>query len=555
MNKKIAVILITCMLIAIATVFSYKYLSVENKEGQSEKQDTSDTIDPSKLVQKIFDVAQLGQTPYVPFENGATLDDVIEQLGEPESVTSTSVGDYADFPSKQISVGMENGQLFDIRSYHHELANIRLNDIKQFAGEPDQITYYQDSQTNQIILTYEVNTAYHLKWIVDRPTEENQNPTVHHTSLLTTTAVKSQELAKIISNMTLDEKIGQMIFAGISGPTLSPADYKLLEQHKVGGLIFFKKDLTSSNQILQLLNDIKSINSKNDFPLFLGIDEEGGRISRLPNEFISLPSSQVIGKSNVSFAYEIGTILGKELSNFGFNLNFAPVLDVNSNPNNPVIGDRSFGNNPELVSSYGIETMKGMQSQNVIPVVKHFPGHGDTSVDSHLDLPIVNKSKEQLDALELIPFKEAIKYGTDVVMIAHILLPEIDPQYPASMSAEIITNILRSEMGYDGVVITDDMTMKAVTNNYSLSYAAVQSIKAGSDIVLIAHHYDDVSSTINALKQAVQKGEITENRIDESVKRILLLKETYKLDNSKIDTINVHEINSTIQKMLEKYNS
>ena len=211
--------------------------------------------------------------------------------------------------------------------------------------------------------------------------------------------------------MSLEEKIGQMVLAGISGTTLDMDTKKLINQFHVGGIIFYKNNFETPTQAVQFMNQIKAENSSN-LPLFLGVDQEGGRVTRLPGELANFPPNKQIGEvNNPEFSYKVGTLLGYELKKFGLNLNFAPVLDINSNPNNPVIGDRSFGNNPEIVSKLGIQTMKGIQSQNVIPTIKHFPGHGDTSVDSHLELPTVNKNLKELMELELIPVERAIDQG------------------------------------------------------------------------------------------------------------------------------------------------
>lgn len=234
-------------------------------------------------------------------------------------------------------------------------------------------------------------------------------------------------------------------------------------------------------------------------------------------------------------------------------MNFAPVLDVNSNPNNPVIGDRSFSADPNVVSSLGIQTMKGITEQHVIPVVKHFPGHGDTSVDSHLELPKVNKTVKQLEQLELIPFKKAIEADTDAIMVAHILLPQLDKTYPASMSAPIITDLLRKQMGYNGLVMTDDMTMKAITNHYGIAQAAVQSVKAGSDVVLIAHDPANTIAVIDALKAAVESNKISEQQIDQSVMRIIELKEKYKLDDEPTQSVNVKQLNDELHEVLNNH--
>jgi beta-N-acetylhexosaminidase len=362
-------------------------------------------------------------------------------------------------------------------------------------------------------------------------------------------------VAEMLAEMNLEEKIGQMMFAGISGTAMSDSTNRLINNYHVGGLIFYKNNIASTAQIVTLQNEVREANAGNKLPLLLGVDQEGGRISRLPNEVKNLPTSLAIGNvNNPAYSYEVGTLLGKEVKAFGFNLNFAPVLDVNSNPNNPIIGDRSFGNNPEIVSRLGIETMKGMMAEDVIPVVKHFPGHGDTSVDSHLELPTVNKSLAELEELELIPFQAAVENGVDVIMAAHILLPKIDPDYPTSMSKVVLTDTLRKQLGFNGVIITDDMTMGAIAENYSIDQAAVQSVKAGSDMILVAHGESNIEATIAALKVAVENGEIKEERINESVAKVIRLKQKYNLEDSRIHSVNVEGLNQGISEVLNQYN-
>lgn len=553
-------ILIFLAIIAVLTltlmIKDTNVLNIPSNKGNKENNQLteSNTTSPNQLIEAIISDAEKGRIPDFPFIAGETsFKEVINELGEPQSLNHTVSGNYANFQQYDLSIGYELSNVFDIRSNDPILKEIHLEDLKEFAGEPNQIKYYKDETTDQIILTYHVNSSYQLKWIFSKPSEQEPNPTVHHISVVTQA---HEQLTQTISEMSLDEKIGQMIFAGISGTIMDQQTDTLISQDKIGGIIFFNRNLNSPSQIVKLLNDIKEVNSNNNFPLFFGIDEEGGQISRLQSAFITLPSNQVIGQvNNVSFAHELGTILGKELSTFGFNLDFAPVLDVNSNPNNPVIGNRSYGNNKELVAKLGVETMKGIQSENVISVIKHFPGHGDTSVDSHYELPLVDKSKEALHQLELIPFNKAIAEGADVVMIAHILLPQIDPSSPASMSKTIIDGLLRDELSFDGVVITDDLTMEAITDNYSIMRASVESIKAGSDIILVAHDYQNIASSIQAIKNAINNGELSEQRINDSVRRILLLKEKYKLTNSQINDVNVDEINELINQLQKKYNS
>lgn len=358
----------------------------------------------------------------------------------------------------------------------------------------------------------------------------------------------------MINNMTIEEKIGQMVIVGVEGDAISSNIQRMIQEYHVGGFIFMGKSVKNTTQLLKLVNDIKTTNSDNETPLFLSIDQEGGRVDRLPDEFKEYPTNEEIGKiNNKELSYNIGRAMAYEISSFGFNMDFAPVLDINSNPKNTVIGDRAFGTSSQIVSSLGVETMKGLRDSNVISVVKHFPGHGDTAVDSHVGLPKVNKDLRSLNSSELIPFREAIKNNVDGIMIAHILLPKIDSKYPATLSKVVISDILRGHMGFKGVVITDDMTMGAITKNYRVGDAAVQSINAGSDIILIAHDYSKGIDVINSIVSAVNNGNIKMDRIDESLYRILKLKEKYKLEDRRIDTVNVKTINSLIDKTLGEY--
>ncbi|KIL51593.1 beta-L-N-acetylhexosaminidase [Jeotgalibacillus alimentarius] len=371
-------------------------------------------------------------------------------------------------------------------------------------------------------------------------------------------ALNSQEAAVIediaaIDQMSLDEKIGQMIFSGVNGTQMTDETTGVIKQYHVGGIILFGNNVDNTAQTVSFLNGMKEANADNPYPLLLGVDEEGGSVTRMPDEIRSLPASLSIGRINdPELSYKVGTILGQQMKALGFNLTFAPVLDVNSNPNNPVIGNRSFGSNPDIVSQLGIHTMKGIEDEGVISVIKHFPGHGDTSEDSHLSLPLVDKSYDELASLELIPFKTAISENADVTMVAHILLPEIDSEYPASMSKAVITDILREDLNFNGVVITDDLTMGAITNNYSVEEAAVQTVKAGGDLLLVAHNPELIPTVVNRLKAAVENGEITEERINESVERIIELKSAYGLSNEPIEMIDVEPINDAVESVRER---
>ena len=358
-----------------------------------------------------------------------------------------------------------------------------------------------------------------------------------------------------IESMTLDEKIGQIITVGIDGYTINDKTKELIVDKKVGGIILFKDNINDSNQLLQLINNIKNINSKNKIPLFISIDEEGGRVSRLPKEIKKLPSNEVIGNINdKELAYDIGKTIGYSLKSFGFNMDFTPVLDINSNSKNTVIGDRSFSSNKNIVANLGVSEINGFKSRNIISVAKHFPGHGDTDIDSHYKLPIINKTLDELKEVEFVPFKNAIEENVPSIMVSHILLPEIDDINPASMSKTIITDILRKNLKFDGLIVTDDMTMGAITNNFDISEACIKSINAGADLLLICHGYETEVDVINNIKDAVDKGIISIDRINESVYRILSLKYSYKINNEKIENIDVDIINSKIEDILNRLN-
>lgn len=364
-----------------------------------------------------------------------------------------------------------------------------------------------------------------------------------------------EEVDKIkdkVESMSLEEKIGQLFIVGFEGEEINDEIVDLVKNQKVGGLIYFSRNIVDSNQIINLNNEIKAI--EKDIPLFISVDEEGGVVSRVPEEFVKLPSSGYIGQFNdENLSYNVGKIIAKELNSLGFNMDFAPVLDIDSNPNNTVIGERAFGNNSEIVSRLGIKTMEGIKDGKIIPVVKHFPGHGDTDVDSHYGLPIVKKTLEELENLEFIPFKNAIDNGADVVMISSIILESIDNEYPATMSKKVTTDILRNSLGFDGVIATDDMTMGAIVDNYNLADAVIMSINAGSDLVLVCHGYDDIINSIVAVKDAVNSKIISEERIDESVYRILKLKDKYNVNNKIIgNDIDIEGINSEIKSLFNQ---
>ena len=364
---------------------------------------------------------------------------------------------------------------------------------------------------------------------------------------------EKREIENQINSMTLEEKIGQLVISGFKGETISKELKELIEEYHIGGVILFSANIKDSNQLIELTNSIKDINSTTSrVPIFISVDQEGGRVSRLPKDIEKFPSAARMGVfGDENYSYKVGNTLAQVIKSFGFNLDFAPVLDVASNPGNKVIGDRAFGDNGDLVCRMGLQFMNGLKDSNVISVVKHFPGHGDTKEDSHYELPYLNHEKERLDAIEFVPFEKAIESGADGIMVSHIVLKKIDDKNPATMSKTVVTGILRKELSYDGVVFTDDMNMGAIAKNYLLRDAVISTIDAGVDVIVSSKGVEDTKLIIEIIKDALKKGDISEERINESLNRILKLKYKYDLEDKKLPHINPDRINSFINENIK----
>ena len=358
-------------------------------------------------------------------------------------------------------------------------------------------------------------------------------------------------LAEQLAAMTVEEKVGQLLIGGFEGTEIGDQATRLVQEYQVGGLILYGRNIAGAGQLVTLTNGLKALNG-DGIPLFLSIDQEGGGVDRMPPEVRRTPGAYCVGQTgSVPAAQSYGDVLAAECAAFGLNLDFAPVLDVWSNPGNTVIGQRAFSADARTVAGLGPAAARRMMDQGIIPAVKHFPGHGDTAVDSHVGLPVVDKSPEELEETELIPFRAAFQSaGTDgqvpAVMVAHILLTQLDPERPASLSPAVVTGLLREELGFAGAVLTDDLTMGAVTQSYGLGEAAVLAVEAGCDILLVCHGQDSVPAVRTALLEAVASGRITAERLDESVYRILRLKTEYALTNEPVSPPDLEALNAQI---------
>ncbi|CAH1214570.1 Beta-hexosaminidase [Paenibacillus plantiphilus] len=355
-------------------------------------------------------------------------------------------------------------------------------------------------------------------------------------------AIQSHNWDKLLPYMTIKEKVGQMLmpdirmWAGKPSYSINAGVSSMLYDQQPGGLILFNKNIVDVEQLTTFNHQLQQ--QSGDIPLFLSMDQEGGVVNRIPGG-TNLPGNMALGATGQpELALHAGKITGTELRALGVNLNFAPVLDINVNPDNPIIGIRSFGSDPELVTNFGMKFMQGLQQSGVIPAVKHFPGHGDTTVDSHLGLPVVTHDRQRLEEIELKPFRAAIRSGADMVMSAHIAYTALDDTkmkskkdgsdvpLPATLSRKVMTGLLREELGFQGVIVSDAFTMDGIAAHFGEEEAVKLAVQAGVDIILMPK---EIAGAHQAIVQAVNKGEITVEQIDASVKRILSLKQKYDL--------------------------
>jgi beta-N-acetylhexosaminidase len=334
-----------------------------------------------------------------------------------------------------------------------------------------------------------------------------------------------------ISKLTTEEKIGQLMMFGIDGTTITDHAIELIKKYKVGNIILFARNAESPKQLYELNQSLQKLAlAELNIPLFISIDQEGGMVTRIFHGATFFPGAMTISATNdVNNSYQVGDLMGKELQVLGINMNLAPVLDVNNNPKNPVIGVRSYGDDPDRVADYGIQFMKGLQ-HHVIATGKHFPGHGDTSLDSHLALPKVDYDKTRLESVELVPFKKAIKEGIKALMSSHIDFPAFtEGGLPTTLSKKCLTGLLREELHFEGLIVTDGMEMKAVQDNYGTVEASLMAIHAGANLVCICHSEPLQKEAIERIKTAVHTNELSENDLNERVLRVLKFKEDIRM--------------------------
>lgn len=330
-----------------------------------------------------------------------------------------------------------------------------------------------------------------------------------------------EKVDKIVASMSKTEKIGQMVMIGIQGTKVDDDSLYMLNQYHMGGVILFDRNMESPEQVKQLTSDLQA-QSNEKVPLFIGIDEEGGDVVRMAEKLTPPPSQKEIGATgDIEQAKTWAIKTAKSLKDMGINVNFAPVADVGSNDK------RSYSTDTNTVIDFVRAATKGYQQENIIYSLKHFPGIGKGKVDSHIDSSSIDVAKEILMTEDILPFKTIIDESDPndyFILVSHLKYPALDEEYPASLSSKIMTDLLRNKLGYKGIIITDDMEMGAVANHNDFRSIGVNAVKAGADIVLVCHEYEHQQEIYLGLLDAVNSGEISQERIDESVKRIIKVK-------------------------------
>ena len=336
----------------------------------------------------------------------------------------------------------------------------------------------------------------------------------------------------------MEENIRPTLIIGMHTNYITDRIKNMIQKYKIGGIILYRKNFKSYDSMVKLINELKELNKNNKIPMFIAIDQEGVRVNRMPKELKNLPAAnKVANKKDIELVKNTAQITAKMLYESGFNMNFAPVMDIKRFSENHVVGDRAFGENKDDVSKYAIEYMKQLQQNNIISVIKHFPGHGATKKDSHFSLPIINKKISELQNDDMIPFKNAIDEGADAILIGHLVIKNVTGIYPASLSRKFIYKYLRKGYRYNKVIVTDDLKMRAIRLIYGPRFAFKKAFEAGNDIIVFRYNQKEEEKCYLQIVNMVKENKINIGRINRSVKRILKLKQKYKLNNNTINGI------------------
>jgi beta-N-acetylhexosaminidase len=325
-------------------------------------------------------------------------------------------------------------------------------------------------------------------------------------------------------------RVGQRFAIGFEGTTASADAKALLREFGVGSVVLFRRNVEAPEQVAELVRELQETAraAGHERPLLVCVDQEGGRVARMREPWTLWPSARAVGRAgSEQTAYELGQALAAELRPCGVSVDFAPCVDVDTNPQNPVIGDRSFGDDPDLVGRLGAAVVRGLQDGGLVACAKHFPGHGDTSIDSHLDLPVVDHSMSRLRDVELRPFRQAIEAGVAMVMSAHVLVRELDDRRPGTLSPAVVNGLLRKDLGFAGVVPTDDLDMKGVAKQWRPAQIAVMAAQAGCDLLCFCRDHDAQVEGIEGLIRAVESGEVHFRDAEAAETRIRRLKERF----------------------------
>lgn len=357
-----------------------------------------------------------------------------------------------------------------------------------------------------------------------------------------------------MKKLTLREKIGQMLIIKIFEKEISQKTKEIIQEYKIGGVILYRKNYDTYEEMIKIINELKTINKNcGNIPLFISIDQEGGRVNRMPREIKNIKSAgKQASTNNVEIIKEASTITAEMLRESGFNMNYAPVLDIQKFENDHAIGDRCYGKNADEVSKNGIQVMKELSRGGIIPVIKHFPGHGSTNKDSHFFLPVITKKLKDLENEDIIPFKKAIGQNAEVIMVGHLMIKEIDSKNPASLSEKIIKDYLRNKYQYKGIIMTDDLKMRAISFKYGYVKAAIKACNAGDDMIMIGASYNTIIRVIKKIEKNIERKKINIAEIDRSIERIIKIKEKYNVSDNLAEGCNIEEINKKIEEINSK---